>query len=105
MTVEKTRIRKTQRRLIILSPRTYIGFCVKTIDDSFLKDSLTTETKEEIEKNRQKEQKINRDDLIYKTGNKNKSKTYDFEMLETIMSCRRYIYSRVITQNDAFEDQ
>ena len=50
MTVEKTRSRKTQRRLIILSPRTYIGFCVKTIDDSYLKYSLTTETKEKIEK-------------------------------------------------------
>ena len=38
------------------------------------------------------------DDLIYKTGNKKKSKTYDSQMLKKI-------YSAVVTLNDVLKEQ
>ena len=37
--------------------------------------------------------KLNRDDLIYKTGNKNKGKTFDFQKFKIIRSFRREIYN------------
>ena len=48
---------------------------------------------------------MNRDDLIYKRGNKKKSKIYDFQKFKTIRSFEREIYSSIITLNDTLEEQ
>ena len=48
---------------------------------------------------------MNRDDLIYKRGNKKKSKIYDFQKFKTIRSFGREIYSSIITLNDTLEEQ
>ena len=44
----------------------------------FLTDFLFEEAIYKLSKIKGIEQKINRNDLIYKTGNKKKDKTYDF---------------------------
>ena len=51
------------------------------------------------------DKKMNRDDLIYKRGNKKKSKIYDFQKFKTIRSFEREIYSSIITLNDTLEEQ
>ena len=45
---------------------------LKSFGSLFQKDVLTIETREWVEKTKKMEQEINRDDLIYKTGNKKK---------------------------------
>ena len=42
----------------------------------FSKGFLTTEAKDHFEKTKKIEQEINKDDLVYKAGNKKKNKTY-----------------------------
>ena len=42
---------------------------------------------------------MDRDDLIYKTGNKKKDKTYDFQKFKTIRS-----FGREIDNNDLLRD-
>ena len=44
---------------------------------------LNVEAKYELGKNKEIEREISRDDLIYKTGSKKKSKAYDFQKLKT----------------------
>ena len=51
------------------------------------------------------EQKINRDDLIYQTGNEQKYKTYDFHKFKTITSFKKEIYSGILKLNDALEEK
>ena len=51
------------------------------------------------------DKKMNRDDLIYKRGNKKKIKIYDFQKFKTIRSFEREIYSSIITLNDTLEEQ
>ena len=48
---------------------------------------------------------MNRDYLIYKRGNKKKSKIYDFQKFKTIRSFGREIYSSIITLNDTLAEQ
>ena len=43
------------------------------------------------------EQKLNRGDLIYKTGNKRRDKTYDFQKFKTIQSFGREIVSIIFS--------
>ena len=50
-------------------------------------------------------EKINRDDLIYISGNKKKDKTFDFEKTKTIKSFARGIYSGNLTLDDPLEEQ
>ena len=45
---------------------------LKSFGSLFQKDVLTIETREWVEKTKKMEQEINRDDWIYKTGNKKK---------------------------------
>ena len=78
---------------------------LKSINDLFSKDFLTTEAKDEFEKIKKIERETNRDDLIYKTGNKRKSKTCDFQKFKTMRSFGREIYNGAITLNDTFEEQ
>ena len=63
------------------------------------KKKSKAEAKDELWKVKKIEQEINKDDLIYKAGNKKENKTYDFPKFKTI---RRKTYNGVITLNDAF---
>ena len=49
--------------------------------------------------------KLNNDDLIYKTGNKTKDNTSDFRKFKTIRSFGREIYKNVLSLDDARELQ
>ena len=77
---------------------------LKQIRDLFLKDLLTLKTEDESKKIKKMEWEIDRDDLIHKTSNKKKSKTYNFQKSKKIRSFERKIYSAVVTLTDAFEE-
>ena len=62
----------------------------------FLKDFLNEEATYELNKIVQMENKLNRDNLIYKTGNMKKDKTYDFQKFKTIICFGKEIYSNDI---------
>ena len=49
--------------------------------------------------------KLNRDDLINKTGNKKKDEIYDFQNFKVIRSFGREIYNNDLSQDDALEQQ
>ena len=51
------------------------------------------------------EKKVNRDYLIYKTGNEKNDKTYDFQNFKTIRSFGRKIYNNYLLLDDALEKQ
>ena len=51
------------------------------------------------------ENKLDRNDLIYKTGNKKKDKTFDFQKFKTIRSFGREIYNDGLSLDDALEQQ
>ena len=50
---------------------------------------LAAEARDELNKIMEIEQEVNGYDLIYKTGNKRKDKTYDFKKFKTIRSFGR----------------
>ena len=65
----------------------------KSSSGLFSKDFLTVKARDKLNKTKKREQEINRDHLIYKTGNKKKTgkkkktyKTYNFQKLKTIRS-------------------
>ena len=49
------------------------------------------------------EKKLNRDDLIYKTGNKKKDKTFDFQKFKIKRSFGREFYRNDLSLDDALE--
>ena len=51
------------------------------------------------------ENKLDRNDLMNKTGNKKKNKTYDFQKFKTIRSFGREIYNNDLSLDDALEQQ
>ena len=51
------------------------------------------------------ENKFDRNDLIYKTNNKKKDKTYDSQKLKTIGSFGREIYNNDLSLDDALKQQ
>ena len=72
----------------------------------FSKDFLNEETTYELNKIVEKENKLNRYDLIYKTGMVIKlDKTYDFRKFKTIRSIGRKIYKRDLSLDGALEQQ
>ena len=75
---------------------------LKSIGDLFSKKNLTAEAKDELEKYIKDR---TRDDLISRTGNKKKSKSYVFQKFKAIRSFGRHNYGGVIMLNDAFEEQ
>ena len=75
---------------------------LKSIGDLFSKKILTAEAKDELEKYIKDR---TRDDLISRTGNKKKSKSYVFQKFKAIRSFGRHNYGGVIMLNDAFEEQ
>ena len=52
----------------------------------FSKDFLNEEATYELKKNAEMESKLDSNDLIYKTGNKEKDKRYNFQKFKTIRS-------------------
>ena len=51
------------------------------------------------------ENKLNRNDLIYKTSNSKKDKTYDFQKFQTITSFGRKIYNNYLSLDNALEQE
>ena len=51
------------------------------------------------------ENKLVRNDLIYKKGNKKKDKTCDFQMFKIIRYFRREIYNNDLSLDNALEQQ
>ena len=58
----------------------------KSIASLFSKDFLNEEATYELNEIVEMENRLNRDNLIYETGNKKNSKTYDFQKFKTIRS-------------------
>ena len=71
----------------------------------FLKDFLNEEATYELNKIVEMKYKLNIDDLIYKTGNKIKNKTYDFQNFKARRSFEREIYKNDLSLDDALELQ
>ena len=67
----------------------------------FSKDFLNEEATYELNEIVEMKNKINRDDLIYKTGNKKNDKAYDFQKFKTIRSFGREIYNNDLSLDDA----
>ena len=51
------------------------------------------------------ENKLKRNDLIYKTSNRKKDKTYNFQKFKTIRSFRGEIYNSDLPLDDALEQK
>ena len=51
------------------------------------------------------ENKFDRNDLIYKTSNSKKDKTYDFQKFQKIRSFGRKIYNNYLSLDNALEQE
>ena len=71
----------------------------------FSKEFLYEEATYELNKIVEIENKIDGKELIYKTGNKKKDKTYDFQKFKTIRFFWREIYNNDLSLDDALEQQ
>ena len=71
----------------------------------FPKDFRNIEATDELNKIVETEKKLNRDDLIYKTGNKKKDKTCDFQKFKIKRSFGREFYRNDLSLDDALEPQ
>ena len=71
----------------------------------FSKDFLYEEATYELNKIVEIENKIDGKELIYKTGNKKKDKTYDFQKFKTIRFFWREIYNNDLSLDDALQQQ
>ena len=71
----------------------------------FSKDFLYEEATYELNKIVEIENKIDGKELICKTGNKKKDKTYDFQKFKTIRFFWREIYNNDLSLDDALEQQ
>ena len=65
----------------------------KSITFLFSEDLLNEEVTYKLNNVVEIENTLNKDDLSYKTGNKKKDKTYDFQKFKTITSLGREIYN------------
>ena len=79
----------------------YLDTDQKSIPSLFSKDFLNEEATYELNEIVEMKNKINRDDLIYKTGNKKNDKAYDFQKFKTIRSFGREIYNNDLSLDDA----
>ena len=77
----------------------------KPIASLFSKNFLNEEATFELNKIVEMENKLNRNYLIYKTGNKKKDKIYDFQKFKTIRSFGREIYNNDLPLDDVIELQ
>ena len=71
----------------------------------FSNDFLNEEAMYKLGKFVEMGNKLNRDDLINKTGNKKKDEIYDFQNFKVIRSFGREIYNNDLSQDDALEQQ
>ena len=71
----------------------------------FSKDFLNYKATYELNKIVELENKLHRDDLSYKTANKKKDKTYNFQKFKTVTSFGREIYNNHLSLDDAVEQQ
>ena len=83
----------------------YLDTDQKSIASLFSKDFLNEEATYELNKIVKMKNKINRDDLIYKTGNKKNDKVYDFQNFKTIRYFGREIYNNNLSLDDASKFQ
>ena len=74
----------------------------KSIASLFSKDLLNEEATYELNKVVETENKLNKDDLIYKTGNKRKD---DLQKFETARSFGREMYNNDLSVDDTLEEQ
>ena len=74
-------------------------------DQKSIKNFLNEKATYELNKIVEMENKLNRDNLISKTGNYKKDKTYDFQKFKTTRSFRREIYNNDLSLDDALELQ
>ena len=75
----------------------------KSIASLFSNNFLNEESTYELTRIVEMENKLDRNDLIYKTGNKKKDKTYDFQKFKTIRSFGREIYNNDLSLDDSLE--
>ena len=71
----------------------------------FSKEFLNEETPYELNKIVEMEDKINKDHLIHKTGNREKDKTYAFQKFKTKCSFGRETYNNDLSSDDALKQQ
>ena len=71
----------------------------------FSKEFFYEEAVYELYKIKDIAEKINRDDLIYKSGNKKQDKKFDFEKFKIIKSFGREIYCDNLTLDDVLGEQ
>ena len=71
----------------------------------FSKYFLNEEATYELTKIVEIENKLDGNNLFYKTGNKKNDKTYDFQTFETIRYFGREIYNSDLSLDDALEQQ
>ena len=69
------------------------------------KDFLNVEATYKLNKTVEIENKFDRNDLSYKTGNKKKDKTFDFQNFKTIRSFGSENYKNYLSLDDALEQQ
>ena len=69
----------------------------------FSKDFLNEEATYGLNKIAEMEYKLNRDDLIYKTGNGKKNKTNDVQQFKTIRSFRKETCNKELLLDHALE--
>ena len=69
----------------------------------FSKNVLNEEPTYELKKIVEMENKLNRDDLIFKTSNEKKDNTYDFYKFKTIWSFGREIHDNYLSLDDVLE--
>ena len=77
----------------------------KQISDLFSNDFLYVEARDKLTKITQKEKEINRDHFIYKTGNKKKDKTQDFQSFKTISTFGRETDIGNLTLDEELQEQ
>ena len=75
----------------------------KSITSFFSKEFLNKEATCKLNKIAEMENRLNRNDLIYKTSNRKKDKTYDFQEFKTIRSFGRETYNNDLALDDPLE--
>ena len=96
---------KTNKSTWSQSQKELLNTDQKSIASLFPKDYINGEASYDLSKIIEMENKLNRDNLIYKTGNKKKDKTYDFQKFKTIRFFWREIYNNDLSLDDALEQQ
>ena len=95
---------KTNKSTWSQSQKELLNTDQKSIASLFPKDYINGEASYDLSKIIEMENKLNRDNLIYKTGNKKKDKTYDFQKFKTTFFGREN-YNDHLSLDDTIELQ